>query len=96
MLTDTVTVAQAAEMTGKHPQTIRRWAKDGTLECTRLGHREFRIFKASLSEFIDGASAGTSAAPASGQRAERPGGGLFDPEWGLFTRQPFHDPENAS
>lgn len=96
VLTDTVTVAQAAEMTGKHPQTIRRWANDGTLESTRLGHREFRIFKASLAEFIDGASAGTTAAVAPRPSVERPAGGLFDPEWGLFTRQPFHDPETTA
>ncbi len=96
VLTDTVTVAEAARMTGKHPQTIRRWANDGTLESTRLGHREFRIFKASLAEFIDGVSAGSSAASAPGSSVERPAGGLFDPEWGLFTRQPFHDPETAA
>ena len=96
VLTDTVTVADAARMTGKHPQTIRRWANDGTLQSTRLGHREFRIYKASLEAFIDGASAGNRAVPASGSSVERPAGGLFDPEWGLFTRQPFHDPETAS
>jgi excisionase family DNA binding protein len=82
-------------MTGKHPQTIRRWANDGTLQSTRLGHREYRIYKASLEAFIDGIETRSSAAPATGPSVERPAGGLFDPDWGLFTRQPYHDSETA-
>lgn len=90
VLTDTISVAEAARMAGKHPQTIRRWANDGTLRSTRLGHREFRIYKDSLDEFIGG-GATDSAARAAESTGQRPAGGLFDPDWGLFTRQPFGD-----
>jgi excisionase family DNA binding protein len=95
VLTDTITVAEAARMAGKHPQTIRRWANDGTLRSTRLGHREFRIYKDSLAAFLGGDGAADGAAPASDSSDRRPTGGLFDPDWGLFTRQPFGDLEGS-
>ena len=44
---DKMTIEQAAEYVGKHPQTIRRWIDAGDLKAYRLG-REYRIAKTDL------------------------------------------------
>jgi excisionase family DNA binding protein len=34
----------AAEFLGVHPNTLRRWANEGKIDCTRLGSRKDRRF----------------------------------------------------
>lgn len=49
-----LTLSQAAERLGVHPSTLRRWADDGEIRCTRTpgGHRRF--LQANLQRFLDG------------------------------------------
>lgn len=51
IIENTMSVAQAAEQTGMHPKTIRRWIKDGILRARRPGEKgRYRITAADLDE----------------------------------------------
>jgi excisionase family DNA binding protein len=57
-----LTLSQAADFLGVHPSTLRRWADDGEIRCTRTpgGHRRFR--QAILHHFLDGQTETTDGA----------------------------------
>lgn len=42
---DILTLKQACEILNCHPNTLRNWEKDGTIECIRFGKRGDRRFK---------------------------------------------------
>lgn len=75
-----LSLEEAAAMTGRHPESIRRWIRDGDVEArkdtTRRG-RPYEVLERSLLAKVGKAE----VAPA--------GGGIFDPKWGPFTRDPF-------
>lgn len=75
-----LTVEEAAEIAGKNPETIRRWIRQGRLEARSRG-RSYEVSERALTALI------------SGEVDARPpaGGGIFDPRWGPFTRDPFHE-----
>jgi excisionase family DNA binding protein len=37
MTDNSITVLQAAKLAGKHPETIRRWIREGLLPAKKLG-----------------------------------------------------------
>ena len=39
VLTDLLTVTEAAAYMRVHPKTVRRWVRDGRLDCLRAGNR---------------------------------------------------------
>ena len=41
---DLLSVKEAADLLGTHPNTIRRWAKEGKIKSTRVGARKDRKF----------------------------------------------------
>ena len=86
---ESLSVKEVAEFTGKHPQTVRRWISDGTLEGFRIGHRELRVTRASLRRWAGAAPQSGPAPVVSPPARSRPAGGLFDPEWGPFDHEPF-------
>ena len=43
-----VTIVEAAQLVGMHPESIRRAIRTGELEAARLGHRTYRIEKTAL------------------------------------------------
>lgn len=51
-----LTLGQAAQLLGVHPNTLRRWADDGDIHCTRTpgGHRRFR--EVEILAFLSGQS----------------------------------------
>lgn len=67
---------EAAQIAGVHPESIRRWSREGQLEVRRRG-RAYEVLETSLLNRIGRAR----SAPA--------GGGIYDPRWGPFTRDPF-------
>lgn len=81
---DSLSVAAAAELVDKHEQTIRAWVKKGYVEATKVGARDLRIHRQSLLNYAQ------PAVPKA-VRSERPQGGLYDPDWGIWTRDPFHE-----
>ena len=44
-LPEILTMKQACQLVNCHPNTLRNWEKDGTLECIRFGKRGDRRFK---------------------------------------------------
>lgn len=96
VLDDTLSVKEAAELSGKHEQTIRNWMKRELFTFSRLGGRDIRIHRTEFLRFLEGqgtpeqeiASPAPTRAPA--DETGRLGGGLYDPDWGLFDRSPFH------
>lgn len=44
-LKDILTLKQASEVIGCHPNTLRNWTKDGTIDYVRFGKRRDRRFK---------------------------------------------------
>lgn len=71
-----ITTEQAAEIAGMNIESVRRWIRAGELEARRRG-RSYDVLESSLMRKIG-----------RGQRAPE-GGGIFDPRWGPFTRDPF-------
>lgn len=47
-----ITIKQAAELMGVHPNTIRNWIADGKLEVKRIGSRIIRIDVAELNNMF--------------------------------------------
>ena len=47
-----ITIKQAAELLGVHPNTIRNWISDGRLQVERIGTRIIRIDKNQLNELF--------------------------------------------
>lgn len=47
-----LTIPQAAELLGVHPNSIRNWIKDGLIKTTRLGHKLIRIDQNELKRFV--------------------------------------------
>lgn len=41
-----LTIREAAEMLGVHPETLRRWDNEGKLKAVRFGKRGHRKYKA--------------------------------------------------
>ena len=49
----TLTVEEVAERLQVHPETVRRWLRDGKLQGTRLGRRAgWRITEAEYQRFL--------------------------------------------
>lgn len=67
---------EAARDAGVHPESIRRWIRENALQARKRG-RAYEILESSLR-----AKVGRSQAPPAG-------GGIYDPNWGPFTRDPF-------
>ncbi|MGE4426926.1 MAG: helix-turn-helix domain-containing protein [Solirubrobacteraceae bacterium] len=71
-----ITTDQAAEIAGMHRESIRRWIREGELEARKRG-RSYDVLESSLMAKL-------------GRGPSAPiGGGIFDPNWGPFTRDPF-------
>ena len=47
-----ITIKQAAELLGVHPNTIRNWIADGRLQVERIGTRIIRIDKNQLNKLF--------------------------------------------
>lgn len=77
-----LTTEEAAEMSGAHVETMRRWIREGAVTA-RLRGRRYEVLESSV---LDKAGRGKRL---QGQRAPE-GGGIYDPRWGPFTRDPFH------
>lgn len=47
-----VTIKEAAEILGVHPQTLRRWEREGKIKPVRTagGHRRYRLGKTKREE----------------------------------------------
>lgn len=72
-----ISTDQAAEIAGMHRESIRRWIREGELEARKRG-RSYDVLESSLMTKL-------------GRNQKAPeGGGIFDPNWGPFTRDPFH------
>ncbi len=72
-----ITTDEAAEIAGMHRESIRRWIREGELEARKRG-RSYDVLESSLLRKL-------------GRDQSAPeGGGIFDPNWGPFTRDPFH------
>jgi excisionase family DNA binding protein len=54
MIDDTLfTVEEVASRLGVHPETVRKWIKNGQLRATNLGGRAgYRISKSALDQFL--------------------------------------------
>lgn len=52
MLQHMLTVPQAAKRTGKHPETIRRWIREGKLRARKIGTQHV-IEEADLDTLLD-------------------------------------------
>ena len=53
-----LTVSQVASRLNVHPNTIRRWVRQGLLKAHRIGpRRDRRIHRAEVEQFLGGASA---------------------------------------
>ncbi len=53
-LPEYLTLNQVAELLGVHPNTLRNWDKDGTLEAKRIGKRRlYRYKKSDVLKFLD-------------------------------------------
>jgi excisionase family DNA binding protein len=55
----TMTVRDVARRLGVHPETVRRWIRDGKLEAIQLpsgrwGVAEYRITEEALTKFLSG------------------------------------------
>lgn len=48
-----LTVKEVADLTRIHPDTIRRWLREGVLPGRHIG-REWRVSQADLTKFLDG------------------------------------------
>jgi putative resolvase len=49
-----IKISEAAEMLGVHPETLRRWDREGKIETILINERGDRRFKLSkISEFIN-------------------------------------------
>lgn len=73
-----LTTEEAAERANVEIDTARRWAREGRVDAVRRG-RSYAISERSLMRFL-------------GQDRRAPeGGGVFDPNWGPFTRDPFRN-----
>ena len=75
-----LTVDEVAEITGKHVATVRGWINDGHISARKVG-RAFEVDRKSLEEWL-----GRAVLPT---RAPAQFGGVYDPNWGVFTRDPF-------
>jgi hypothetical protein len=71
---------EAAALVGKHPQTIRAWGKQGLIVSESWGARDTRFDRDSLLAYCP-----IEQEPA----PQRPAGGLYDPEWGMFDQNPY-------
>lgn len=72
-----LTTDEAAEIAGMHRESIRRWIRDGELQARKRG-RSYDVLESALMAKL-------------GRNQKAPeGGGIFDPNWGPFTRDPFH------
>lgn len=58
----TLTVPEAARRTGRNPETIRRWIREGRLRASKVGTQHI-IDEHDLGELVDAAS-GAAMAPA--------------------------------
>ncbi|GAA1833311.1 helix-turn-helix domain-containing protein [Agromyces salentinus] len=47
-----LTVREVAARTGKHPETIKRWIRDGHLLAVRLGPRDLRVRASDLAAAV--------------------------------------------
>ncbi len=47
-----ITVAEAAKRCDVHPQTIRRWIKEGVLQGYRVGPRNLRVRTSDLASVV--------------------------------------------
>lgn len=61
MSDELLTVEQAAERLQMHPDTIRRFLRDGTLPGRKLGARQWRIPASSLKAYMEGEAAKSGA-----------------------------------
>jgi excisionase family DNA binding protein len=58
-----ISVAEAAELSGYHPQHVRDLVRDGRVNARRFGRRAWQVERASLVAYIE----------AMRQRGEKPG-----------------------
>jgi excisionase family DNA binding protein len=49
---DHVSVPTAAKILGRHPDTIRRWIRDGQISVLRLPGRQPRISRATIARLL--------------------------------------------
>ncbi len=71
-----VTTEEAARIAGMHPESIRRWIREGVLQARKRGRADDVLESSLLAKLGRGEQAPT-------------GGGIYDPNWGPFTRDPF-------
>jgi excisionase family DNA binding protein len=62
---------QAGKLVNRSPETIRRWVRQGRLECYKLSGRDYRIPRAALRRFLD---AQRERPAGNGATGERPAG----------------------
>jgi excisionase family DNA binding protein len=53
IMEDLLNTRETAEYLGFHPETIRRFAREGTLPCIRLGRKRLRFRKEELEQWMD-------------------------------------------
>lgn len=77
-----LTVPEAARRTGRNPETIRRWIREGKLRAHKVGTQHV-LEEADLAELLRGSS--TSAPMPSHWRVAFWGGPM--PDWASIVRQ---------
>lgn len=77
-----LTVPEAARRTGRNPETIRRWIREGKLRATKVGTQHV-LDEGDLAEFL-GEPSDTVPLPAAWQKAFW-GGSM--PDWASIIRQ---------
>lgn len=75
-----LTVDEVAEITGKHVATIRGYINAGAFVARKVG-RSYEVDRVSFEQWLGRALMPTRTPPQSG--------GVYDPSWGVFTRDPF-------